>query len=320
MAITRPTSLLKPFAAEGGKNAIPVDSQIGVGDSGGASYTDGFPPLTRTPIAAGGIPPKGLDMNGILYEATAHIQFLNAGGQAQFDSALVAAIGGYPVGAVLQSNDGQSAYVNVLAGNTDNFNTTPASIGVSWLPYAGIALKQGIIPGATFAEVDALTEDEGPIIVTDHGGAVYVWNGSAYAPLIADETYAGSMKRATAALAQGLTDDATALTPKKLADAFKDGNQSLGANGYQKLPGGLIMQWGSGTSSGTGSLAITFPVAFPTDCVSISGIPVAGAGAGIACKLLTSAPSPTGATLAAFNTGSGSGASGIPIFWSAVGY
>ncbi len=119
-------------------------------------------------------------MNGILYDVTAHIQFLNAGGQARFDAALATAIGGYPIGVVLQSDDGQSAYVNVLAGNTDNFNTTPASIGVSWLPYAGIALKKGIIPGATFAELDAATADQGPAICTDMGGYLYKWVETAY--------------------------------------------------------------------------------------------------------------------------------------------
>lgn len=180
MAITRPDNLLKPFAEDGGRTVIPVASQIGVGDSGAASYTDGFPPLTRTPIAAGGIPPKGLDMNGVLYEATRHIQWLNAGGQARFDAALVTAIGGYPVGVVLQSNDGLSAYVNVVAANATDFNDTPASIGVSWLPYAGESLRRGIISGATFTELDALTADAGPIIATDMAGQLYVWSTSAY--------------------------------------------------------------------------------------------------------------------------------------------
>lgn len=57
--------------------------------------------------------------------------------------------------------------------------------------------------------------------------------------------------------------------------------KSLGTNGYQKLPGGLIMQWGSGTlpNSGvnTSSLAVTFPIAFPAACVSISGAVNGGA-------------------------------------------
>jgi hypothetical protein len=48
---------------------IPVDSQIGI-NAGFASLNDGFPPLTMTPIAAGGVPPFGQDMNGILNQIT----------------------------------------------------------------------------------------------------------------------------------------------------------------------------------------------------------------------------------------------------------
>lgn len=218
MAITRPVNLQKPFAADGGKNEIPVASQIGI-NNGAASYTDGFPPLTRTPIAAGGIPPKGLDMNGVLFEVSSHTVFQNAGGQYRFDAALAAAVGGYPKGAVLQSDDGLSSYVSMVDGNEDNFNTDPEAAGVAWLPYAGAALRTGL-PGATFTEISALTENDGPIICTDIGGAVYIWGVSSYVPLMADEAHAGSLKISTTALAQGLVDDATALTPLKLAAAL----------------------------------------------------------------------------------------------------
>lgn len=37
---------------------------------------------------------------------------------------------------------------------------------------------------------------------------------------------------------------------------------SLAANGYQKLPSGLIVQWGNGTTV-SGVLAVTYPIAFP---------------------------------------------------------
>jgi hypothetical protein len=141
MAITRPVNIQKPFADSGSKNTIPVASQIGI-INGAASYTDGFPPLTMTPIAAGGIPPAGADFNGILNALSSHTAFQNAGGKYQFDAALATAIGGYPVGFVLQDNAGLNSYVNILAGNTTNFNTTPTSIGVSWIPYAGQAATQ----------------------------------------------------------------------------------------------------------------------------------------------------------------------------------
>ena len=54
-----------------------------------------------------------------------------------------------------------------------------------------------------------------------------------------------------------------------LAPNFTGSNQSLAASGYQKLPGGLIMQWGTISSLGDNvSETITFPLAFPTAAVS----------------------------------------------------
>lgn len=68
---------------------------------------------------------------------------------------------------------------------------------------------------------------------------------------------------ATTAQAQALTDDLALLTPKKLADAFKGSNQNVAPVGYQKLPGGLILQWGGIASVAGGPATFTFPIAFP---------------------------------------------------------
>jgi hypothetical protein len=38
----------------------------------------------------------------------------------------------------------------------------------------------------------------------------------------------------------------------------------IGQNGYQKLPSGLIIQWGSTTAPANGGVGITFPIPFPT--------------------------------------------------------
>ena len=51
--------------------------------------------------------------------------------------------------------------------------------------------------------------------------------------------------------------------------AFTGGNQSIGGVGYQKLPGGLIIQWGFGTGSSSGGLPVSFPISFPTNCASL---------------------------------------------------
>ena len=51
--------------------------------------------------------------------------------------------------------------------------------------------------------------------------------------------------------------------------AFSGINQSLSANGYQKLPSGLIIQWMQVLSNATGSKAFTFPIAFPNAVLGI---------------------------------------------------
>ena len=139
MPLTRPTNFSTPFASGGAKNTIPTAPT----GSGKASFTEGFPPVTMLPLTSGGIPPEGKDFNGILYDVTTHTVWVNSGGQYQFDSALSAAIGGYPAGMVLQSNDGLSSYVSAVNNNTTDFNSTPSSIGTLWLPWAGGSVTSG---------------------------------------------------------------------------------------------------------------------------------------------------------------------------------
>ena len=53
-----------------------------------------------------------------------------------------------------------------------------------------------------------------------------------------------------------------------LASAFTSSNQSRTANGWQKLPGGLIMQWGQHNSA-SNIESVTFPIAFPNACLNV---------------------------------------------------
>lgn len=129
-----PGKLVLPFAYAGGKNAIPVASQIGI-IAGKASLTDGFPPLTRTPLSAGGVPPSGLDMNGILYEMSDVIRWANAGGGYPFDAnfATNANVGGYPKGARIMRSDGVGYWLNTVENN----ETDPEAAGAAaagWVP------------------------------------------------------------------------------------------------------------------------------------------------------------------------------------------
>lgn len=132
---TRPSNISLPFATAGVKNVIP-NAPTGTNN---ASFTEGFPPVTMLARTSGGVPPSGKDFNGLLYDITTHTLWVNSGGQYQFDSALSTQIGGYPAGMVLQSDDGLKSYVSAVNSNSINFNSTPSSIGVQWLPYSGSA-------------------------------------------------------------------------------------------------------------------------------------------------------------------------------------
>jgi hypothetical protein len=135
--VIKPTTIVEPFALNGQKNVIPTTTAT----PGAASLDQGFPALTMTPVQQGGVPPSGRDFNGILNLITQHIVWANAGCRYTFDAALAAFIGGYPVGAVLQSDDGASSYVNMSANNSANFNTDPSQIGVTWMPFGGAAVN-----------------------------------------------------------------------------------------------------------------------------------------------------------------------------------
>jgi len=129
-----PDKIVLPFANSGARNVIPVASQIGI-LPGAASLTDGFPPLTRTPEASGGLGPSGLDMNGILFSVSAISRWALAGGGYVFDTAFASDsnIGGYPKGARLLRSDGAGYWFNTVDNNT----TDPESSGsasAGWVP------------------------------------------------------------------------------------------------------------------------------------------------------------------------------------------
>lgn len=133
-----PIRIAIPFANSGIKNTIPVASQIGI-TGGAASFTDGFPPLTMTPISAGGIPPAGADFNGILNTITIAIRWASAGGGYPFDSAYATTISGYPKGSLLASSDFAGYWLNTIEGNSVTpENDTSATSG--WVP----AIQYGV--------------------------------------------------------------------------------------------------------------------------------------------------------------------------------
>lgn len=59
------------------------------------------------------------------------------------------------------------------------------------------------------------------------------------------------------------------------ATARREFASAVASNGYQKLPGGLIIQWGTTpdpTDAASGSVTATLPIAFPTSVLSASAL------------------------------------------------
>ena len=132
-------------AGDGSKNyPIPVPSQIGI-TPGRASFTDGFPPLTRTALGAGGYPPDGEDMNGILYQITGHLALINSGQPYKYNAAQATAIGGYDVGAILLRADGTGFWFNQSAANSSD----PDAGGAGWRPLNNVGITQVTLTSGT---------------------------------------------------------------------------------------------------------------------------------------------------------------------------
>lgn len=61
-----------------------------------------------------------------------------------------------------------------------------------------------------------------------------------------------------------------AITQAKLADTiYTTDYQSKGNSGYQKLPGGFTIQWGTGTSTTDNAQTFSFPTAFASACYAV---------------------------------------------------
>ena len=124
----------KPFGVNGQRVAILPTTPAG---DNSASYEQGFPPITMILKSAGGLPPKGQDMNQILYELSALGRWSSTGALNTFDSEFASEISGYPSGAMLISNDGERIFINTTEGNLSD----PNSNGTGWkdiLSYLGL--------------------------------------------------------------------------------------------------------------------------------------------------------------------------------------
>jgi phage-related tail fiber protein len=186
--------------------------------------------------------------------------------------------------AVLSSEVGSVAAPvsgNVVGSATNNLNATYRAAGTSVLP----ATTTSQVQGPVAARFGPETRPRNLAVMW----CIKAWNApinqgnidiAALAALAtqATEIKLGTAKIATQAQADAGEDDGTIVTPKKMRWGF---TFSKTVNGYFVFPtwlGGLIIQWGTTTTSPSADLAISFPLNFPTRLVAINGTSYIGGG------------------------------------------
>lgn len=298
-----PSKVPVPFAESGTKNTIPTASQIGI-TPGAASLTDGFPPLTFTPLSAGGVPPSGADFNGIFNLITAIQQWQSAGGIFPYDASFATSIGGYPKGAILLKASGAGYWVCL----SDNNSTNPDTGGAGWIAFDPSTIQSGgyitasdtgsanayaiaLTPAPTVLTPGMLVQIDA-IVASNTGASTLNVNGLGALPIQSAggvalqggelvATYGALLRLNHAGTAWTLLQTTGGSLPVKSATQSEHAvnlgqfMSSLGKSGYKKVPdpnspsGYYIIQWGlvpcpANYVAGT-SFPYNLPISFPNN-------------------------------------------------------
>lgn len=117
--------------AAGGDVTYPIPDTPGA--AGRASLQDGFPPVTFQPTTAGGIPPFGQDFNGAYQMVTSWEQWWQAGSWIlPYDATFSGVVGGFPIGAVVQTSEPGSYWVSAIDNNTADPTANSGNVGNNW--------------------------------------------------------------------------------------------------------------------------------------------------------------------------------------------
>lgn len=154
---------------------------------------------------------------------------------------------------VIGSKQAPTAYTNgmlirFVVGNT---NTGASTVNVAGLGVKNIKTPTGADPAGGAMQGTFVAE----AFYNSAAGYFVLTSGNA------TETFRGNIELATNTEVQTGTDTVRAVTAAGLASFAK----TFSADGYQKFPGGFIVQWGnSGSVTAGGNTTINFSIAFPT--------------------------------------------------------
>ncbi|EEJ0027415.1 hypothetical protein Y657_002371 [Salmonella enterica subsp. enterica] len=262
-----------PFGINGSREDLLATTPAGDNQ---ASYDAGFPPVTMILKSAGGLPPKGQDMNQILYELSALSRWASSGALNSFDLAFATAIGGYPKGSLLLGDDGTTIYRSTIDANTNNPNSVPTgwfNLNTAYQPLdatltaiadlATSANKLAYFTGTDAAALTDITSIGRSVIGQSTLSSLQAYLGMGAAAFLGVATNA-DMQTGTSTTLLSTAAGVNSLFPKR----------TFSANDYIRIPdaaGGLIIQWGVATSlpTGTGIATITYPTPFPNGPMSV---------------------------------------------------
>lgn len=237
-----------PFAATGDKTAVPDDIQ----PSGDVSYEQGYGfdyqrDPTSDPLA------KNIErdkMNQLLSDITTALREYQIMGTPDFITS--AQNGGvafsYSKWAQVRY-DGGSGF-KIYQSNIDN-NVSLPTVTPDWS-------EVGAFDVATYTASQA--EAVAGVINDKFMTPLRV----AQAVPAATDTAAGRIEIATSEEAQAFTDNSRAITPLGLKYSMLGANRSFSENGYQKLPSGLVIQWGRASVTANVDTNISLPITFPS--------------------------------------------------------
>jgi hypothetical protein len=236
------------FAANAGAPYVTVIPQS-TSASGRASWQAGFPPINFVPIASGGVPPYGQDMNGILNAMSAWTKWQSAGGPVSYDAGFASAVGGYPQGAVLTAANGLGWWVSAA----DNNATNPDSGGAGWLFIPMDQASNGD-PNGSIAGVSGATGNPASLVWDYSNGVWWVCTSSGststakWAPL------------ATLTPVAALTGPSQSYTGANLGQVVRRSNN--GSTMTDSLPGSIANGWWMSifNTDNAGNLRITVPI------------------------------------------------------------
>lgn len=255
-----PAKQPKPFGINGPRE--PILSTTPAGDNT-ASYESGFPPITMTLKSAGGLPPKGQDMNQILYELSALARWGSAGALNTYDSSFATSIGGYPKGSILISDDSSKIYFSTIDANTNN----PNSVSTGWLNLLSF-LGGAPIASPTFTGIPAAPTASAGTNTTQIATTAFI-------------------QAAITALSLGTASQRNVGTG---TNQIPDMNSFTSGTNWMKFPNGKIIQWGYTPSSNSATVIVNFPIPFPSQCYGVTGAGTDASAANIAgCQIIDKA-------------------------------